>query len=254
MKIVNGTARADYFSFYWNLEPVLVHGRGGADRLWGTAYDDTLFGDAGDDTLDGFAGNDRLAGGKGADTLGDYQGWNDLRGGAGDDVVGGTGLLVGGLGNDWIGLLGGIAYGDVSPEFTSRQAGNDTFTVDMRYHTEIPFYQAVGGPGADRYLVEFSADAVQSRLDVWDFDQAAGDSFNINVQPGLDSGQYGVLVGSLELELDTNRDGLIDGRDPASIFGVTWADPFANAVCFLSSDGDMLALWGTQSVTVDTLL
>ena len=248
MAIIKGTRGHDIL---WGgpIEPAVIHGRGGHDEITGTIYDDTLFGDAGNDVLIGVAGNDRLFGGLGNDLLADGEGWNEMRGGQGNDLIIGTGLLVGGFGDDWIDLRGGIAYGDVTPEFTSRRKGNDTFEIDMRHAAPETTYGAVGGRGADHYQVTFSADGVASRLDVWDWSQREGDSININLLPGLDSGQFGVLAGSLEVLLDTNGDHVIDGRDPASPLGVTWADPNANAVCFLVN-GDMVALWGTQSVAI----
>jgi Ca2+-binding RTX toxin-like protein len=84
----------------------------GADSVDGGAGDDALFGDAGNDTLRGGTGSDALAGGDGNDLLYGEAGTDRLWGLAGDDFLyggdgddeltggDGTDLLVGGHGDD----------------------------------------------------------------------------------------------------------------------------------------------------------
>jgi Ca2+-binding RTX toxin-like protein len=60
----------------WTASPLSIDGKGGADTLTGSEFDDVIFGGADNDTLTGGDGNDVLIGGSGADTL---------TGGAGDD-------------------------------------------------------------------------------------------------------------------------------------------------------------------------
>jgi Ca2+-binding RTX toxin-like protein len=98
----------------------------------------TLFGDNGEDLLNGTAGKDSLNGGNGKDTLIGGAGNDSLNGGNGkDELTGGTGndILTGGDGSDtfifaaldgtdtitdfndgldYIGLSGGLTFGDLS--------------------------------------------------------------------------------------------------------------------------------------------
>jgi glycerophosphoryl diester phosphodiesterase len=94
----------------------ILYGGLGDDRLGGKGGNDQLFGDEGDDKLWGDDGDDLLYGGLGDDRLvGD-----DFSGGAGSDVfvlaVGeGTDTIVDfEIGTDFIGLAGGLEFGQVS--------------------------------------------------------------------------------------------------------------------------------------------
>ena len=221
-----------------------IYGRAGGDEIYGGDGNDVIWAGDADDYADGGAGDDFIAGGKGNDFIGDGEGWNDIRGGVGDDIVGGSGQVFGGPGNDIVGMGGGIFYGD---DILGQSRGDDTFLQDARHQKGSSI--AIGGQGADAYRIEFCNDGIATRIDVLDFRQIEGDRFDAAVEnlPGLP----GAWTGNLGESLDTNGDHVIDGRDPAGAHGVTWADPYANAVCLLTADGDLLALWGTQSVTLD---
>lgn len=83
-----------------------LNGGDGNDVLFGDAGDDQLNGDWGDDQLHGGEGNDSLSGGGGDDKIfgeaGDDHlvGEGLLDGGTGHDLLEGSGLLIGGEGND----------------------------------------------------------------------------------------------------------------------------------------------------------
>lgn len=141
----------------------VLRGGAGDDTLTGGAGNDTLDGEAGDDLVRGGTGDDTLTGGGGLDvltysertagvtvTLGEpgapttgngasgeddaIEGFEQLIGGSGDDVLTGNSLdnrLTGGAGND---ALAGGAGDDVFDEGASSN-GQDTFS---------------GGPGLDR--------------------------------------------------------------------------------------------------------
>ncbi|MDP3847970.1 MAG: calcium-binding protein [Pseudomonas sp.] len=74
-----------------------LSGGSGTDLLEGEGGNDSLHGGEGNDTLNGGAGNDALYGEAGNDSL---VGNGLLDGGAGDDSLDGTGQLIGGDGND----------------------------------------------------------------------------------------------------------------------------------------------------------
>lgn len=81
----------------------------GADRVFGTAYNDAINGMAGNDMLSGRDGNDRLFGGLGNDQLLGGTGSDHLEGNPGQDILrGGQGadVLVGGYDADR--LVGGL--------------------------------------------------------------------------------------------------------------------------------------------------
>jgi len=83
-----------------------LYGGNDNDALYGGVGNDVLYGDQGDDQLHGGDGNDTLHGGNGYDHLygaaGDdhLYGNGVLDGGAGIDYLEGTGVLIGGEGND----------------------------------------------------------------------------------------------------------------------------------------------------------
>ncbi|MEG3857172.1 Ig-like domain-containing protein [Microcoleus sp. Z1_C4] len=85
-----------------------LYGGKGNDILLGSQGDDNLFGQQGNDTICGGEGNDLINGDEGADILGGCAGNDTLFGGADNDTLtGGKGndLLDGGMGND--SLIGG---------------------------------------------------------------------------------------------------------------------------------------------------
>lgn len=75
-----GTVGAD------ELSGQVVFGRGGDDRISGSANDDVLHGGGGDDQLLGQSGDDRLFGAEGDDTLSGGHGNDQLIGGIGNDT------------------------------------------------------------------------------------------------------------------------------------------------------------------------
>ncbi|MEG5018373.1 Ig-like domain-containing protein [Microcoleus sp. B4-C2] len=96
----------------------LINGNEGADILGGCAGNDTLFGGADNDTLTGGKGNDLLDGGMGNDSLIGGSG-NDifaLKAGEGFDIIADFTL-----GQDLIGLSGGLSFGQL--EITQNTQG-----------------------------------------------------------------------------------------------------------------------------------
>lgn len=231
---------------FGNLGNDTIYGRAGGDEIYGGVGNDTIWAGDDDDYADGGAGDDFIAGGKGNDFLSGGDGWNDVRGGVGDDLVTGSGQVAGGPGNDTIGMSGGIYYGD---DVLGHSRGDDTFNFGARGVAEFqPINSiAIGGKGADFFNIQFCNDGIENRVDVLDFREDEGDRFSLMALApiGETGGEFDARV------FDTNGDRLIDGRDPWSEYGITWADPNANAVCLRTADGDLLALWGTQSVHLD---
>jgi Ca2+-binding RTX toxin-like protein len=146
-------------------------GDGAANRLDGTAGNDTLTGNGGDDTLNGSYGNDSLLGGDGNDSIDGYLGDDTIYGGAGDDTISdgyGRNTIYGGDGNDRIGIGGqgtSHIYGGT---------GNDTFTGSAWETTNSV---VAGGAGSDTYALSYSRGAIT----VTDFQAGAGgDVFNFD--------------------------------------------------------------------------
>ena len=124
-----------------------IWGGTGNDRLYGQDGDDTLYGEAGTDQLYGGDGNDQLFGGTGDDLLYGGAGNDILRGGAGSDrLTGGTGLDLFvlapaegtdiirdfTLGEDQIGLTGGLSFGQLSITQRNNQTWiRDTATSEL---------------------------------------------------------------------------------------------------------------------------
>ena len=125
-----------------------INGGNGIDFLFGTAGDDVLSGGNGVDTLFGYAGNDTLLGGNGTDTLWGGDGNDLLDGGRGNDLLyggsgsdtfvlargNGTDLIVDfSLGQDRIGLSGGLSYSQLSVSnvlgSTAISFGGDTLAL-----------------------------------------------------------------------------------------------------------------------------
>ena len=153
------------------------------ENLIGGSGDDTLTGTVGANTLDGGAGDDRLFGGDGNDTA-SYAGsvggviaslfsgsasggagtdtlfsFENLVGGAGDDILdgdGGANTLIGGLGNDTLG--GGddndVLNGGGGADFLLGGGGNDRLDGGAGVDTMS------GGLGDDTYLVNATSEFV----------------------------------------------------------------------------------------------
>ena len=118
LNVITGTALNDVLTA--PTENSTVNGLAGADKLFGSLFNDTLDGGTGNDTLFGRDGNDRLSGGDGHDTLSGGNGNDTLSGGAGNDTV------LGDIGND-------IFVGDAGNDIY--QGGDGLDTLDYRTST-----------------------------------------------------------------------------------------------------------------------
>ena len=102
----------------------------GADRVTGTAGQDTYYGWGGSDTIYGGAGNDFLQGNQESDDLYGESGNDTLRGGQGNDhLFGGDGgdSLYGDIGNDYVDAGNGDDF--INGGRISSYAGNDNDTL-----------------------------------------------------------------------------------------------------------------------------
>ncbi|MBD1811793.1 cadherin-like domain-containing protein [Microcoleus vaginatus DQ-U2] len=112
-----------------------INGGNGNDTLTGNAGNDTLIGGNGTDFLVGSAGNDLLNGDNGNDTLRGGLGTDTLTGGNGSDVfvfaaLEGTDTITDfKLGNDQIGLTGGLTFGQLSFSGSEIRFGNEVLAV-----------------------------------------------------------------------------------------------------------------------------
>jgi Ca2+-binding RTX toxin-like protein len=112
-----------------------INGGNGEDSLTGNAGKDTLIGGNGSDLILGNAGDDLLDGGNGADTLRGGLGNDTLTGGNGSDVfvfaaAEGTDTITDfKLGNDKIGLTGGLTFGQLSFVGSEIRVGSDVLAV-----------------------------------------------------------------------------------------------------------------------------
>ncbi|WP_091753513.1 calcium-binding protein [Methylobacterium sp. ap11] len=120
---------------------------GVADRLAGSARDESLDGGGGDDTLEGGAGNDTLEGGTGNDVLIGGTGNDDLQGSAGADVYrlsagfGHDVVSPGDAGRDWIVFDATVDRADIVVRRPARpwDAGelSDTLLVGLRGTADV---------------------------------------------------------------------------------------------------------------------
>ncbi len=197
-----------------------IFGEAGNDRLytgdlppdrWEYAYnDETLDGGIGADVLFGGLGGQSLYGGAGNDRLYDHSGWDQLFGGNGnDDLNASTGRLLGEDGDDRLYV----------PEHSDPSlSGNLTYRGA----------EAIGGAGADRFVLDFQADGVKQVVDVRDF--TAIDKLFLKV---VDADET-ILMKDVDIKhsLDTNHDQRLDvsdGYDAAADWGVTNVEGFCAA-------------------------
>ncbi|QYU66119.1 hypothetical protein J4558_14050 [Leptolyngbya sp. 15MV] len=141
-------------------------GDGSAERLVGTARDDTIAAAGGADTVLGGAGDDLLLGNAGADVINAGVGQDSLFGGSGDDTLrggAGTDLIYGGTGNDVIN--GG--------------PGDDILG---------------GGLGNDIFRFTALADGINERDVVTDFDLFSDDRLILDVPDPAAPGAYGIAL------------------------------------------------------------
>lgn len=100
----------------------ILDGESGNDELWGGSGNDQVLGDLGNDTMNGGSGNDKMLGGDGNDVFDGGAGNNWIEGGDGDDLLTGSyggNVLKGGNGGDLI-----LGYADMINEMWGG-AGND---------------------------------------------------------------------------------------------------------------------------------
>lgn len=108
---INGTVNDDSLSGTGGFDSIL--GDRGEDELIGLDGNDTMYGGKGDDILNGGSGRDVLTGGKGDDifVLGTGQGPDTITDFSDNSLIG---SLLGGYGDDLIGLSGGLTFNDLS--------------------------------------------------------------------------------------------------------------------------------------------
>ena len=182
MADIIGTADADYLEDQVGTD--LVSGLAGDDTLYAdNGGDDTLYGGDGADEISSYGGGDKVIdGGEGVDSLnvsaqqeevydevtGEYSyfgGDVTVDGGAGNDFIytqtyGGTGLVLGGDGDDSVSLYGGSVV-DLG-------TGNDTVTVSSVYEHMLT-------TGAGRDVIRLSANLwADGLITVTDFTPGAG--------------------------------------------------------------------------------
>jgi Ca2+-binding RTX toxin-like protein len=119
---------------------------GGNDNLLTGSGDFDMFvtGGAGDDVLEGTGGRDALDGGPGNDTLTGEGGIDNLKGGDGNDTLRGAGVLEGGAGDDV--FIGDSAGGGAGATTHRGGEGRDTFRASS---TAVQPDLFDGGPGSD---------------------------------------------------------------------------------------------------------
>ncbi|WP_299587786.1 calcium-binding protein [uncultured Microbulbifer sp.] len=188
-----------------------LNGGEGDDTLRGGQDNDTLYGDAGNDTLYGDSGTDALHGGEGNDEL---YGSGELYGDAGSDKLEGTGLLEGGADNDELYGLGAATLIGGS--------GDDTLVADTDTWSGTASTLA-GGTGNDTLYGSFGDDIYQFNLgDGKDtlIERREGENFS-NVDPSMDTLQFGAGINSVDLEFIRQGDDLhirhLNGTDEITI-------------------------------------
>ncbi|GAB2884049.1 hypothetical protein GCM10027180_12950 [Microbulbifer echini] len=188
-----------------------LNGGEGDDTLRGGQDNDTLYGDAGNDTLYGDSGTDELHGGEGNDEL---YGSGELYGDAGSDKLEGTGLLDGGADNDELYGLGAATLIGGS--------GDDTLVADTDTWSGTASTLA-GGTGNDTLYGSFGDDIYQFNLgDGKDtlIERREGENFS-NVDPSMDTLQFGAGINSADLEFIRQGDDLhirhLNGTDEIAI-------------------------------------
>jgi len=106
-----------------------ISGDGGDDLAFGGEGDDFLSGGFGNDVLNGGVGNDNILPGAGNDLLNGQEGNDFLQSNSGD--LGGTNVLVGGVGNDRYRFFGQSNFGGTDIVQERSAEGNDTLIVEV---------------------------------------------------------------------------------------------------------------------------
>ncbi|WP_238365595.1 calcium-binding protein [Mesobacterium pallidum] len=218
------------------LRDLAIRGDDAANRLLGSAGDDTMAGQDGDDTLEGGDGTDRLdggtgfdqlSGGEGKDRLWGREGADSLSGGRGNDRLfgqGGNDDLSGGPGADRLSggrhqdrLIGGYGHDTLA-------GGDGADTLD-------------GGPGDD--LLTGGAGP-----DTFVFDGSFGDDTVTDFTPGSDLLQFGpgfaevtdlagFLAAATEIDGALVYDHDTDGAAVITLIGLTAGELGADDLIFL---------------------
>lgn len=117
--------------FFYDYHESVLTGSGGADRIVGMWWDETingagnndqLYGNVGNDTVDGGTDHDIIFGGAGTDILQGGNGNDEVFGGSGNDTIGGSDgndTLYGDAGDDTLNA-------DIGDDYLSGDEGNDT--------------------------------------------------------------------------------------------------------------------------------
>ena len=197
-----------------------MDGRGGDDELYGLEGNEEIHAGLGDDDVDGGPGDDDVDGGGGHDLVTGGDGYDVLRGRAGDDTLDpgyDGGWARGDRGNDvlraWDGPYSRLDGG----------TGNDEcWTWCER---EDQSFDLISGRGQDEVVFNATLDGHFGQAHVRDFAQGS-DKLSVQLQLQV-PGQPGLIqtvVGSEVLGwLDGNGDRMIDGNDPATAYGSSFA-------------------------------
>lgn len=216
--------------------PLDLTGTGGDDRLLGGSGNDTLRGGAGNDVLIGGGGDDLLIGGIGNDTLVGGAGKDTLDGGDGNDTLlvdaadvvrGGTGadrfVVTDSLVSQWVTLTQAgknIVFADNVGDFSVAEGDHLSFllkdwqvSVDL-INTARPVTPRPG-TGADSTDKVASGGEDGTRIvDGGDGNvgiMSGGDEAGTSLLPPVTGLRPGVVPPSvIEVELDTDNDGVID--------------------------------------------
>lgn len=260
----------------------------GIERVYGSAYGDTLIGDANDNRLVGYGGADVLDGGEGADYLLGGDGNDHLMGGAGtDNIRGGTGadLIDGGAGSDYASYsgsdaavqvdlsegvgTGGYAAGDslVGIEHLRGSQWDDALTGDANtnYLLGRDGHDTLsgagggdglyGGAGNDQLLGGSGGDTLYGNADADELDGGSGYDYLIGGS-GSDVYRFGVD--------DDTASVIEEGSDTASTDIVRFDEGIVADDLWFSRQGDDLRVdiigtddslyvndWYTQTNTVE---
>jgi Ca2+-binding RTX toxin-like protein len=215
-------ATANYLE-YTGVDHVVLGGTDDGDILIASIGDDTVWGDGGNDRIDAGDGVDQVRGGAGDDIITDLGADDNLQGGDGNDAIhGGNGidLIIGGFGSDFI-----VTGEDGDESFGG--PGNDFFIGDAA--DEMVF----GNEGDDWIEGGMSDGSAGENFDARGLDLIVGnDVFIDSAFPDRMNGEGGddIMVGSMGGQVDRFLGG--SGFDWASFQGDQAADVDINLRAF----------------------